>query len=149
MTNPAPPGDPTKPTATTPTATTPSATTPIAATASGTTANGGSAQAKAGFELVVGKATDAYKDWQQVPAWVLGGAAIVGAGVLIVNPGGLSDAESRDAWAAIIVALFLAVLLSFRSAFTLNENGTDSGSGSSHAQGSDQQDEKSAPPGGK
>jgi hypothetical protein len=132
MTNPAPSGDPT----------TPSATTPGAPTASGATASASNAEAKAGFELVVGKATDAYELWQQVPAWVLGAAAIVGAAVLIANPGDLSDAQSRDAWAAIIIALFLAVLLSFRSAFTLNENGQGSGSGGSNGQAAAQQADK-------
>jgi hypothetical protein len=164
MNNPAPPGDPsppqgsppaaippgaTPPPAVTPPGATPPAATPPGATPPGAgTGNGGNAEAKAGFDLVVGKATDAYKLWQQIPAWVLGAAAIVGAAVLIANPGNLSDGQSRDAWAAIIVALFLAVLVSFRSAFTLNENGKDSGSGSSTGQGSDQQGEKPPPAGG-
>jgi hypothetical protein len=75
------------------------------------------------FNLVVGKATDKFDLWQQLPAWVLGAAAIVGAGCLIGFARHLTDAQSRDAWAAVIVALFLSVLLSYRSAFTLNANG--------------------------
>jgi hypothetical protein len=39
---------------------------------SATAPNGGKAETKAGFQLVVGKATDAFKPWQQIPAWVLG-----------------------------------------------------------------------------
>jgi hypothetical protein len=80
------------------------------------------------FNLVVGKATDKLEWWQQVPAWVLGLAAIVGAGCLIGLGRHLTDAQSRDAWAAVIVALFLAVLLSYRSACTLNaKNGGAAG----------------------
>src|SRR5947199_6747473 len=71
MTNPAPPGDPTALSATTPSApsasgatasaptaigATASAPTAIGATASGATASASTAEAKAGFELVVGKA---------------------------------------------------------------------------------------------
>ena|ERR1700761_1051546 len=74
-----------------------------------------------GFDLVVGKATDTFDPWQQIPAWVLGGAAILGGAALIAFPKHLTDAQSRDAWAAVIVALFLAVVLSYRSAFTLND----------------------------
>jgi hypothetical protein len=100
-----------------------------APTGSATAPNGGKADAKAGFKLVVGKATDAFKPWQQIPAWVLGLAAIVGAGFLIAFPRHLTDAQTRDAWTAVIVALFLAVLLSFRSAFTLNDDGGNGATG--------------------
>ena len=31
---------------------------------------------KSAFELVLGKATDKFDPWQQIPAWVLGGAAL-------------------------------------------------------------------------
>ena len=85
-----------------------------------TTANKGETAAE--LELIVGKATDAYKLWQQLPARVLGAAAIIGAGFLIAFPRHLTDAQSRDAWAAVIVSLILAVVLSFRSAFTLNDD---------------------------
>jgi hypothetical protein len=83
---------------------------------------GDASDAAAELELIVGKATDAYKLWQQLPAWVLGAAAIIGAGFLIAFPRHLTDAQSRDAWAAVIVSLILAVVLSFRSAFTLNDD---------------------------
>ncbi|MBV8952833.1 MAG: hypothetical protein JO153_05300 [Solirubrobacterales bacterium] len=85
-------------------------------------ANGNKGDTAAELELIVGKATDAYKLWQQLPAWVLGAAAIIGAGFLIAFPRHLTDAQSRDAWAAVIVSLILAVVLSFRSAFTLNDD---------------------------
>jgi hypothetical protein len=101
---------------------------------SATAPDGGKAEAKAGFQLVVGKATDAFRPWQQIPAWVLGLAAIIGAGFLIAFPRHLTDTQTRDAWTAVIVALFLAVLLSFRSAFTLNDK---DGAGAADAGGAD------------
>jgi hypothetical protein len=75
----------------------------------------------AAFDLVVGKSTDAFRWWQQVPAWVLGLAAIAGGAALIAFPKHLNTDQTRDAWAAVIVALVMAVLLSYRSAFTLND----------------------------
>jgi hypothetical protein len=104
---------------------------------SATAPNGAKADVKAGFQLVVGKATDAFRPWQQIPAWVLGLAAIIGAGFLIAFPRHLTDAQSRDAWAAVIVALFLAALLSFRSAFTLNDNDAAEGERASPEAGAD------------
>jgi hypothetical protein len=71
--------------------------------------------------LVVGKATDAFHRWQQVPAWVLGLSAIVAGGFLIAFPNHVRGSNSTAAWTAVIVALVLAVLLSYRSAFTLDE----------------------------
>ena len=117
---------------------------------SATAPNGGKAEAKAGFQLVVGKATDAFNPWQQIPAWVLGLAAIVGAGFLIAFPRHLTDAQTRDAWTAVIVALFLAVLLSFRSAFTLNDqDGTGGGPGAADNAGKDAETKKPPAAGGK
>jgi hypothetical protein len=75
----------------------------------------------AAFDLVVSKSTDAFRWWQQLPAWVLGLAAIAGGAALIAFPKHLNTDQTRDAWAAVIVALVLAVLLSYRSAFTLND----------------------------
>lgn len=60
--------------------------------------------------------------WQQVPAWLLGLAAIAGGAALIAFPKHLTSDQSRDAWAAVIVALFLAALLSYRSALTINSD---------------------------
>jgi hypothetical protein len=91
------------------------------------------------LDLVVGKATDTFHLWQQIPAWVLGAAAITGGGFLIAFPNHLNPAQSRDAWVAVIIALFLAVLLSYRSAFTLDEGAPGSGTGTPPAN-------KDAPP---
>jgi hypothetical protein len=75
----------------------------------------------AALDLVVGKATDTFHIWQQLPAWVLGLAAIAGGGFLIAFPNHVKGTNSTDAWVAVILALVLSVLLSYRSAFTLNE----------------------------
>jgi hypothetical protein len=80
-----------------------------------------STSGNAALDLVVGKATDSFRVWQQVPAWVLGLAAIVGGGFLIAYPNHVKGSNSTAAWTAVIVALVLAVLLSYRSAFTLND----------------------------
>jgi hypothetical protein len=87
----------------------------------------GTSDSKAAFDLVLGKATDKFDLWQQIPAWVLGLAAILGGAALIAFPKHLSDQQTRDAWTAVIVALFLAVLLSYRSALTLSEDGSSGG----------------------
>jgi hypothetical protein len=119
-----------------------------AQTGSPTAQNGGKADAKAGFQLVVGKATDRFSPWQQIPAWVLGLAAIVGAGFLIAFPRHLTDAQTRDAWTAVIVALFLAVLLSFRSAFTLNDSEAKDTGGAGAGQGGENPPGGNPPPAG-
>jgi hypothetical protein len=80
-----------------------------------------STSGNAALDLVVGKATDTFHVWQQVPAWVLGLAAIVGGGFLIAFPNHVKGSNSTAAWTAVIVALVLAVALSYRSAFTLND----------------------------
>jgi hypothetical protein len=87
------------------------------------TGDGSGQDGEGKFDLVVGKSTDKFYLWQQIPAWVLGGAAIVGGGVLIALP----KHQTPNAWAAVIVCLFLAGLLSYRSAFTLND-GSSAGS---------------------
>lgn len=83
-----------------------------------------STSSNAALDLVVDKATDSFRWWQQVPAWILGLSAIVGGGFLIAFPKHLKGTDPADAWAAVIIALVLAVLLSYRSAFTLTEGGT-------------------------
>jgi hypothetical protein len=85
-----------------------------------------STSSNAALDLVVDKATDSFRWWQQVPAWILGLSAIVGGGFLIAFPKHLKGTDPADAWAAVIIALVLAVLLSYRSAFTLTEGGAPS-----------------------
>jgi hypothetical protein len=86
------------------------------------------------FNLVLDKATDKFAVWQQVPAWVLGASAIAGGGFLIAFPKHLTAAQTRDAWAAVIIALVLAVLLSYRSAFTLSKSTPPAGSSGAQQQ---------------
>jgi hypothetical protein len=104
-----------------PVAANPSPTAPVAVAADPPAAspNTPDSSEKAQISLVVGKSTDKFYAWQQIPAWVLGGAAIVGGGLLIAFP----KNQSNNAWVAVIVALFLAALMSYRSAFTLNDDG--------------------------
>ena len=85
----------------------------------------GTRAAQGTVDLVIGKSTDKYYKWQQIPAWVLGGAAILGGAALIAFP----KHQTTNAWAAVIVGLFLAVVLSYRSAFTLNDDPGSRGSG--------------------
>jgi hypothetical protein len=80
-----------------------------------------STSSNAALDLVVDKATDSFRWWRQVPAWILGLSAIVGGGFLIAFPKHLKGTDPADAGAAVIIALVLAVLLSYRSAFTLTE----------------------------
>ena len=94
---------------------------------------------KAAFDLVVGKSTDAFRWWQQLPAWVLGLAAIAGGAALIAFPKHLNPDQTRDAWAAVIVALVLAVLLSYRSAFTMNDTPSSGGQQGQAGQAQDNQ----------
>jgi hypothetical protein len=100
---------------------------------------------KSAFDLVVDKATDRFYWWQQLPAWVLGLAAIAGGGFLIAFPKHLTADQARSAWAAIIVALFLAVLLSYRSAFTLSDDGKGAGGDSDAAKQADGQSDGVTP----
>ena len=65
--------------------------------------------------------------WEQVPAWLLG-LISVGFAVLLV----LRKSDDENAWAFAIVALFVSVLLSYRSAFTIGappegDTGDDTG----------------------
>jgi hypothetical protein len=103
----------------------------------GSTGDGSGQDGEGKFDLVVGKSTDKFYLWQQVPAWVLGGAAIVGGGVLIALP----KHQTPNAWAAVIIGLFLAGLLSYRSAFTLND-GPSPGSEDPSPSGKPDQDAK-------
>jgi hypothetical protein len=57
-----------------------------------------------------------YERWEQAPAWVLGGASIVLAFYLAIFR---SHQDVNSAWAFAIVGLFVAVILSFRSSFSI------------------------------
>ena len=55
--------------------------------------------------------------WQQVPAWILGFAA-VGLGFVMV----LRGYDSAAGWFAVSTSVILAVIASFRSPFSIGEN---------------------------
>jgi hypothetical protein len=64
----------------------------------------------------VGPATKRFHLWQQVPAWLLGFAAI-GLGFLMV----LRGYDSAAGWFAVSTAVILSVIGSYRSPFSLGE----------------------------
>jgi hypothetical protein len=88
------------------------------------------------LNIVVGQPTEKFEPWQQIPAWVLGAAAIIAGGFLLAWP---PSEGLQESWAAVIVTLFLAVILSYRSKFSLGTpdqpaTGADTGGGGGGAQ---------------
>ena len=71
-------------------------------------------QTDANLHVQVGPATKRFHIWQQVPAWLLGFAAI-GLGFLMV----LRGYDSAAGWFAVSTAIVLSVLASFRSPFSI------------------------------
>jgi hypothetical protein len=76
----------------------------------------GNLQTDANLHLQVTGATKAFHRWQQVPAWLLGFAAIA-LGFVMVWRG----YDSAAGWFAVSTAVVLAVVASFRSPFSLGE----------------------------
>jgi hypothetical protein len=70
----------------------------------------------ANLHVQVGPATRRFHFWQQVPAWLLGFAAI-GLGFLMV----LRGYDSAAGWFAVSTGILLAVIGSYRSPFTIGE----------------------------
>ena len=70
----------------------------------------------ANLHVDVGPATRRFHIWQQVPAWLLGFAAI-GLGFLMV----LRGYDSSAGWFAVSTGILLAVIGSYRSPFTIGE----------------------------
>jgi len=70
----------------------------------------------ANLHVEVTGATKRFHLWQQVPAWILGFAAI-GLGFLMV----LRGYDSAAGWFAVSTAIVLSVLASFRSPFSIGE----------------------------
>ena len=78
----------------------------------------------ANLHVTVTGATNRFRYWQQIPAWILGFAAI-GLGFLMV----LRDYDSAAGWFAVSTALVLAVVASFHSPFSIGETSVSSAPG--------------------
>jgi hypothetical protein len=78
----------------------------------------------ANLHVQVTGATKRFHLWQQMPAWVLGFAAI-GLGFLMV----LRNYDSAAGWFAVSTAVVLSVLASFRSPFSIGETSVSSAPG--------------------
>jgi hypothetical protein len=76
---------------------------------------------EANLHVTVTGATRKFHLWQQMPAWVLGFAA-VGLGFLMV----LRDYDSGAGWFAVSTAVVLSVIASFRSPFSIGESAVSS-----------------------
>jgi hypothetical protein len=90
--------------------------TPVAARIDQTELGAATLQTDANLHLQVTGATKAFHRWQQVPAWLLGFAAIA-LGFVMVWRG----YDSAAGWFAVSTAVVLAVVASFRSPFSLGE----------------------------
>ena len=73
-------------------------------------------QTDANLHVQVTGATKAFHRWQQLPAWLLGFAAIA-LGFLMV----WRSYDSAAGWFAVSTAIVLAVMASFRSPFSIGE----------------------------
>jgi hypothetical protein len=78
----------------------------------------------ANLHVTVTGATNRFRLWQQVPAWILGFAAI-GLGFLMV----LRGYDSAAGWFAVSTAIILAVVASFHSPFSIGETSVSSAPG--------------------
>jgi hypothetical protein len=78
----------------------------------------------ANLHVEVTGATKRFHLWQQVPAWILGFAAI-GLGFLMV----LRGYDSAAGWFAVSTAIVLSVIASFRSPFSIGETAVSSAPG--------------------
>jgi hypothetical protein len=68
--------------------------------------------------------THEFHFWEQIPAWVLVAATVVLAFVLVYHGG-----DNQNGWAFAIAALFVALLFSYRSAFSLGAPASSSDAG--------------------
>ena len=76
----------------------------------------GEVQTDANLHVQVTGATKRFHLWQQLPAWILGFAA-VGLGFFMV----LRSYDSAAGWFAVSTAIVLSVIASFRSPFSVGE----------------------------
>ena len=84
----------------------------------------GELESAANLHVQVDGATRRFHLWQQLPAWILGFAAI-GLGFLMVVRG----YDSAAGWFAVSTAVVLAVIASFRSPFAIGETSVSSAPG--------------------
>jgi hypothetical protein len=78
-------------------------------------------QADANLRVGVGDPTKRLHLWVQVPAWLLGFAAL-GLGFLMV----LTGYDSGAGWFAVSTGVLLAVIASYRAPFTIGESSVSS-----------------------
>jgi hypothetical protein len=90
--------------------------TPVAARIEAAQLDGETLRTDANLHVQVGPATKRFHLWQQVPAWLLGFAAI-GLGFLMV----LRGYDSAAGWFAVSTAVILSVIGSYRSPFSIGE----------------------------
>jgi hypothetical protein len=90
--------------------------TPVAARTEPAHIDGKQLQTDANLHVQVGPATRRFHLWQQVPAWMLGFAAI-GLGFVMVFRG----YDSAAGWFAVSTAVILSVIGSYRSPFSIGE----------------------------
>jgi hypothetical protein len=78
-------------------------------------------QSDANLHVEVTGSTKRFHLWQQMPAWVLGFAAI-GLGFFMV----LRNYDSAAGWLAVSTSIILSVIASFRSPFSIGESALSS-----------------------
>jgi hypothetical protein len=101
--------------------------TPVAARNEAKHVDGSKLQTDANLHVQVGPATKRFHLWQQVPAWLLGFAAI-GLGFLMV----LRGYDSAAGWFAVSTAVILSVIGSYRSPFSIGETAISTTPGVKH-----------------
>jgi hypothetical protein len=73
-------------------------------------------QTDANLHVQVTGATKRFHRWQQIPAWLLGFAAVALGFVMVVT-----GYDSAAGWFTVSTAIVLSVIASFRSPFSLGE----------------------------
>ena len=84
----------------------------------------GQLQSDANLHVQVDGSTKRFHLWQQLPAWLLGLAAI-GLGFLMV----IREYDSAAGWFAVSTAVVISVIASFRSPFAIGETSVSSAPG--------------------
>ncbi len=90
--------------------------TPVAARGNSAARRKAYAETEANLHVEIGAPTRRMHLWQQIPAWLLGFAAI-GLGFLMV----LRNYDSSAGWFAVSAGVLFAVIASFRAPFSFGE----------------------------